>query len=279
MKIVVKEANDMGSGYPFTLSRWLTGELRQCVGSSKAFEQDYGKDWTLMLQLLTNTRLKKPRVYRPDVHWKKVICYIVIVPYIGASWAEPAAYAQPVRQWLEGMATILRTCHLDSSRFEQRIPALLGQFCSDPSRIVPDWVEAPKPVSANLPKWQVPKDVKKRAAAAGGSWEDERYDPVFLTVNTGAAYDGREIPLMWQVEFDPFDERLEAAGERLERRGVDPDGDGWSSVIQKAFRKRFPRLARELHDDSESSTCVLWVESEHASKALVELVWSMLFKR
>jgi hypothetical protein len=69
-----------------------------------------------------------------------------------------------------------------------------------------------------------------------------------------------------------------AAGERLEKLGVESDGDGWSSVIQKKFRKRFPKLAKELHDDSESSTCVLWVESENACKALVGLVWSMLSK-
>src|SRR5207247_10419025 len=115
--------------------------------------------------------------------------------------------------------------------------------------------------------------------AAGGTWEQDRYDPIVLTLSIDVAYQGREIPLMWQVEFDPFDERLKTAGERLERRGVEPDGDGWSSVIQKEFRKRFPKLAREFHDDSESSTCILWVESENACKALVELVWSMLVKK
>ena len=157
---------------------------------------------------------------------------------------------------------------------------MLDEFCCDPSRILPNWVkEAPKRAPSRLPKWQVPKDLKKRGAAADGSWEDERYDPLLLTVNTGGTYGGREIPFMWQIEFDPFDERLQAAAEPLERRGVEPNGDGWSGVIQKAFRKRFPKWARELHDDSESSTCVLWVESERACKALVELVWSMLFRK
>jgi len=175
---------------------------------------------------------------------------------------------------------VLRECHLQSSSFEQRIPVLLEEFCSDPSRVLPEWVKAaPEPVASSLPKWQVPGDLKKSVAAAGGSWEEERYDPLLLTVSTGTTHDGREVPLSWQIEFDPFDERLEAAGERLERRGVEPDGDGWSSVIQKAFRKRFPKLARELHDDSETSTCVLWVESETACKRLVELIWSMLYKK
>jgi len=280
MKIVVRESGESGAGYPFTLSRWLTSEVQQYEGGSKVFEQEHGKDWTLIIQLFTNTRLKKPRVYQPNVQWKKQVCWIVIVPYIGSSWAEPAAYAQPVRQWLEGIATVLRRYRFDSSRFEERIPGLLDEFCTDRSRIIPEWVEAPKPAPGKLPKWQVPKDLRKRVEAAGGTWEEEeRYDPILLTVSSDATYEGREIPLMWQIEFDPFDERLEAAAERLERRGVEPDGDGWSSVIQKEFRKRFPKLARELHDDSESSTCVLWVESEKACKGLVGLVWPMLFKK
>jgi len=58
-----------------------------------------------------------------------------------------------------------------------------------------------------------------------------------------------------------------------------PDGDSWIGAIQKRFNTCFPKLAGELHDDRESSTCVLWVESERACKALVELVWLMLFKK
>jgi hypothetical protein len=142
--------------------------------------------------------------------------------------------------------------------------------------IMRDQIKARKPLPTSLPKWKVPRDLKRRLAKPDSTWQDERYDPLLLTVSPG--YDGRETPFQWQIEFDPFDERLEAAGERLERRGIEPDSDAWSSVIQRAFRKRFPKLARELHDDSETSTCVLWVESEGACKRLVQLVWAMLFK-
>ena len=280
MKIRVKESGgEMGAGYPFTLSRWLTSEVNKCVTGSRLFEQEYGEDWTLTLDLFTNTRLKKPRVQKPHTLWKKKLCYIIIVPYIGSTWAEPAAYSQPVRQWLEGIITVLRRWQIDCSRLEERIPALLKQFCSDPATIVPRWVAPPKPKVERLPKWRVPKDLRKRVADAGGTWEDERYDPILLSVSGDGSYKGRKIPLMWQVEFDPCDERLEAAGERLENRGLEADGDGWSSVIRKKFKKRFPKLAGELHDDSESSTCVLWVESESACRVLVELVWSMLFRK
>jgi hypothetical protein len=281
MRVIVVEPGkkNSGSGYPFTLSRWLTDEARHCVSRSEWFEQEYGWNWTLALLLMTNTRLKKPQVYKAKTNRKKEVCYCVLVPYVGSSWTSPARYAQPVRQWLEGIVTALRLCHFDSSAFEKRIPSLLRQFRSDPDRIVPEWVEPATPKPRGLPKWRVPKDLRQRLADGGGTWEDERYDPLLLTVSDDVSYQGRAIPLMWQVEFDPFDERLEGAAQRLENRGVEPDGDGWSGAIQKRFKTRFAKLAGELHDDSESSTCVLWVESERACKALLGLVWLMLFQK
>ena len=36
-----------------------------------------------------------------------------------------------------------------------------------------------------------------------GSWEDERWSPFQLTVMSGTEYKGREIPIAWQIEFDP----------------------------------------------------------------------------
>jgi hypothetical protein len=278
MKITIREPGE-NSGYPFTICGWLTDEVARRVTGSTWFEQKHRKNWALTIYLMTNTRLKKPRVHEPKVRLKKEVRYIIIVPYIGSSWTEPARYAQPVRQWLEGIVTVLRKYHFDSSEFEKRIPALLRQFCSEPDRIVPGWVEPAKPKPGGLPKWRIPKNLRERLADADGTWEVERYDPILLTVSDDVSYRGRKIPLMWQLEFDPFDERLESAGERLESRGVEPDGDAWSSVIQKRFKKRFPKLAGELHDDSESSACVLWVESESACKTLLELVWWMLFMK
>src|SRR4051794_38820242 len=164
MRVIVEEPGPIntGSGYPFTLSRWLTDEVRSCVTRSERFEQEYGKSWSLSLLVMTNTRLRKPQVYKAKTNRKKQVRYCVLVPYIGSSWTKPARYAQPVRQWLEGIVTALRMCHLDSSAFEKRIPSLFRQFCSDPGRIVPEWVEAAKPKPRGLPKWRVPKDLRQR---------------------------------------------------------------------------------------------------------------------
>ncbi len=126
-----------------------------------------------------------------------------------------------------------------------------------------------------MPEWKIPKNIQKRVEEEDGMWEDERWDPLLLTVMSGSSYEGRDIPLMWQIEFDPFDDRLEAANEKLEAAGVEPDGDGWSEVIETEFAKRHPKLAADFHSDSESSACVVWVESEATCQKLMELIWSL----
>ena len=131
------------------------------------------------------------------------------------------------------------------------------------------------PLKKTPPKWKIPKALK-RLIEDDGMWEDERWDPILLTVMSDTEYEGREIPLAWQIEFDPFDDRLEAVNSRIEASGIEPDGDGWSSVIEKEFGRRHPKLAGELHSDSESSTCVLWVESEETCRKLIEVVWSLI---
>src|SRR5262249_49678512 len=128
MKIIIHDDNYI-LFYPFTLGKWLTTEVRRCMRSAKRSKRQQGKNRTLRIVLFTNTRAKKPCVHRFGLH-KGVLSWMVHIPYIGGGWSEPKAYAEPVRQWLQGIAFVLRKCHLDSSRFEQRIPALLDEFCS-----------------------------------------------------------------------------------------------------------------------------------------------------
>jgi hypothetical protein len=64
---------------------------------------------------------------------------------------------------------------------------------------------------------------------------------------SGTEYEGREIPVAWQIEFDPSDDDLEAANTRLEEKEIEPDGYGWGEYIQKVIRKSNPGLAKRLH--------------------------------
>jgi hypothetical protein len=133
------------------------------------------------------------------------------------------------------------------------------------------------------PTWEIPQNLQKLIDAdssdGDGMWQDNRWDPILLTVMAGTSYGGRNIPLSWQIEFDPNDEQLKAANIEIEAEGSEPDGYGWAKRIAAVFAKDYPILADELHFDEETSACVVWVESESTCKVLIDVVWSLIHKR
>jgi len=131
-----------------------------------------------------------------------------------------------------------------------------------------------------MPSWKPPRNIAKALEEGDGFWEDERWSPITLTAMSGTEYDGREIPVAWQVEFDPSEDEFEAANARLEGMDLEPDGYGWGEYIQKAIRKSNPALTKRLHiTDCETDTCVIWVESEKDCRALLEATWKLIFKK
>jgi len=130
-----------------------------------------------------------------------------------------------------------------------------------------------------MPRWRSPKNIAKELEAGDGVWEDQRWSPVLLTAITGTEYEGREIPVAWQIEFDPSDEALGTANTKLSANGVTPDGYGWGEFIQKTIRKANPALAKRLHNsDCELATCVIWVESEDDCRTVLEATWRIFFE-
>ena len=129
-----------------------------------------------------------------------------------------------------------------------------------------------------MPTWKLPQNIAKALEDGDGMWEDDRWSPILLTAMSGTEYNGRDIPIAWQIEFDPFEGDFEAANAHLEEMGIEPDGDSWGEYIEKTIRKTNPALAKRLHTDCESSTCVLWVESEEDCRVLLEATWKLVFK-
>jgi hypothetical protein len=297
-----------GDVYRFTddFEEWLGHELGKCVDESEAFAKKYGKDWKLILGWETGRRIKKTRLGGPWVDRKyKQSRWLFELPGFRYTSPDAKTCVPVLREFLKNVASVLSHEGIDTSRLEKQTNALLKRFVSRPGMLehdphpytfgTPDdpyglerekrmtSTEAkPKSkgpakfVKRNLPPWKIPGNIQKRVEAEDGLWESERYDPILLNVMSGTSYHGRAIPLAWQIEFDPDDDRLAAANETMEASGIEPDGDGWSSVIEKKFAKRYPKLAREFHSDSESSTCVVWVESETACQKLIEVVWSLM---
>lgn len=129
-----------------------------------------------------------------------------------------------------------------------------------------------------MPVWNIPEDLQDQLNAdEGGIWQDTRWAPILLTVMKGTTYGGRDIPLAWQIEFEPDDKLFEAANHKIQNLGVDPDGYGWANVLSSVAEKHHPEIVSEMRfGDTESSTCVVWVESEAACELLTRLAWSLI---
>ena len=95
----------------------------------------------------------------------------------------------------------------------------------------------------------------------------------------GTSYGGRDIPLAWQIEFEPGGEAFQTANCKIEALGLASDGYGWSTLIRTIFEQHFPDEVNALQfGDTEESACVIWVESETLCKRLVDVVWSVIFE-
>ena len=111
-----------------------------------------------------------------------------------------------------------------------------------------------------------------------GTWVDERWSPIVLTAMSGTEFKGREIPLAFQIEFEPAGDCFKAANARLEAAGIEPDGYGWGEFVLRSVRRKNQKLARRLHlSDCETDTCVIWVESDGDCKEILEMTWRLVF--
>jgi len=132
------------------------------------------------------------------------------------------------------------------------------------------------PMAARFPTWKVPKNLKS-ILEEEEVWEDSRWQPLLLSVLGGTTYDGRDIPMCWQVEFEAGDDFFAPLLDRLAEAGMVPDGYAWLEVVRRHLGKTNSEILEKLHDDdTENAACVVWVETERDARALVESVWTML---
>lgn len=128
----------------------------------------------------------------------------------------------------------------------------------------------------SMPDWAIPDDLDT-IIADEGMWESDHWQPVMLTVMGDTVYQGRPIPQAWQIEFSPHGPEFSHANNRLAAAGKTPDAYGWRDFIVEAMAKQAPNHVGEIHaDDTEAAALVIWVESEEACKALIEVIWKTL---
>jgi hypothetical protein len=133
-------------------------------------------------------------------------------------------------------------------------------------------------MNSTMPEWRIPPDLEALVRADEDlTWTSHVWAPIELTVMAGTEYAGREIPMAWQIEFEPNGPGFEEPNAKLSEMGLDPDGYGWSSLIASVMKKYHPEVADELqYGDTEESACVIWVESEKTCRRLVEVAWTLI---
>jgi len=131
-----------------------------------------------------------------------------------------------------------------------------------------------------MPSWSIPSNLEELIDSDdGGIWDDaETFAPMTLSVMKGTVYYGREIPLAWQIEFEPESDECEITNERIAGMGLDADGYGWATLIDSVVRKYHPEIAEELNfGDADTASLVVWVESEATCRKVAEVAWNLIF--
>ena len=82
------------------------------------------------------------------------------------------------------------------------------------------------------PQWQIPDDLSALIASDDDStWTTHEWAPIELSVMAGTMYAGRDIPLAWQIEFEPSGPAFAESNSKLSAMGLEPDGYAWSNLV------------------------------------------------
>ena len=103
--------------------------------------------------------------------------------------------------------------------------------------------------------------------------QDSMWDievPPFSISVVETEYKGEDV-LTWSVEFSPsFD--FDDLNERLEAKGFEPDGHGWTAYIQQRLSMRFKNYTETIKEDSEAETCCFYTFNKNNFTTLLSIV-------
>jgi hypothetical protein len=120
--------------------------------------------------------------------------------------------------------------------------------------------------------WSAPANVAELVAAdPDQTWQDDQFAPVLITVMGGTLSGAREVPLLWQIQFEPADLEGTPGEARLADLDLDTDGYGWTALILGELARRYPAHVRFVRSDEEAATCVLCAEQADVFEKVVEV--------
>jgi len=95
-----------------------------------------------------------------------------------------------------------------------------------------------------------------------GYWEDDSFEPILVTVEP-VEIEGEE-KISYQLSFETLDDFEEV------------EGDEWEEILRGFIREIDPDFEKVVQGDSESSTCVLWVDNAEDFVKLMEYTAQLL---
>lgn len=93
-------------------------------------------------------------------------------------------------------------------------------------------------------------------------WEDETFEPIVITIEE-VSYKGKDM-LSYQAAFEVLDDYEEI------------DGDEWEELIRNYIDEKEPSLEKRIKGDSESSTCVLWINNDADFRLMLKCMLELL---
>lgn len=100
-----------------------------------------------------------------------------------------------------------------------------------------------------------------------GIWENSVLMPFYLSA-LEVVHKGKNI-FSYQVEFNCNDE-IGKINQLLIKNEIELDGYGWEMFIRKFLKENNEEFEKRIFGDSESETCVLWVENTNDYKFLIK---------
>jgi hypothetical protein len=121
-------------------------------------------------------------------------------------------------------------------------------------------------------KWTVPRNIADLLSADSDQmWQDDQFEPLIITAMGGTLFGGRQVAVLWQIEFDPADLEGSQGEERIADQGHEPDGYGWTALILADLAQRYPACVPFVKGDEEAATCVICAEQADVFEKLVEV--------
>ena len=122
-------------------------------------------------------------------------------------------------------------------------------------------------------EWSAPANINDLLSSdPDQTWMDDQFEPVIITAMGGTLFGAREVPILWQIEFEPADIEGASGEERIADLGLEPDGYGWTSLILRDLAQRHPACVPFVKGDEEAVTCVICTEHADVFERLVETV-------